>query len=70
MKPITGVDCTQLPAWVRWLAQDANGSWWGYEHEPNEGDSGWYENEVGASIKLLDEAPNPGWREALIRLED
>ena len=70
MKPITRVDCTQLPVWVRWLAQDANGSWWGYEHEPNQGDSGWYENEVGASIKLIDERPNPGWREALIRVDD
>jgi len=63
----TTPDFTQLPDWVRWLAQDADGSWWGYEHEPNEGDSGWYENEVGASIKLLDAQHNPRWRHTLRR---
>jgi hypothetical protein len=37
----------KVPAWVAWLAQDADGAWWGYEAEPNQQDRGWYENEVG-----------------------
>lgn len=50
------------PEWVNWLAQDRNGAWWGFEHEPNEGAYSWYENEVGRYIKLFQESPNPGWR--------
>jgi len=69
MKPITDMDCTRLPPWARWLAQDADGCWWAYEHEPNPGEKSWYENEVGAAIKLLDAEPNPDWRRALIRVK-
>ena len=35
-----------LPDWAEWIAQDANGAWWAYEAEPNQQDTGWYENEV------------------------
>lgn len=38
-----------LPLWARWLAQDADGRWWAYEHEPHRHEHGWYENEVGRS---------------------
>ena len=55
-------DCIELPVWVCWIAQDADGSWWGYEHEPNQGEQGWYENEVGRIIRLEKAAPNPEWR--------
>ena len=54
-----------LPHWVCWLAQDADGSWWAFEAEPNEYDQGWYENEVGRCLRLNDGAPNPHWRESL-----
>jgi hypothetical protein len=56
------------PQWVRWVAQDRNGAWWGFEHEPNEGDVSWYENEVGRLLKLSQEAPNPHWQQTLRRL--
>lgn len=56
-----------LPEWVNWLAQDADGQWWAYEAEPNEFDAGWYENEVGRSVKLQREAPNADWLETLTR---
>ena len=59
-----------LPHWVRWLAQDADGRWWAFEAEPNEYDLGWYENEVGRCLKLGDGIPNPLWRESLRRLLD
>ena len=41
-----------LPAWVTWVAQDRDGTWWGYSVEPLRNDNGWYENEVGCYIKL------------------
>ena len=58
-------DCSQLPDWVRWIAQDADGSWWAYEHEPNMSDSGWYENEVGRSIYLQKDQPDSQWRQKI-----
>jgi hypothetical protein len=57
-----------LPDWVCWVAQDASGTWWGYEAEPNEGYDFWYENEVGRCIKLMQASPNPDWRSSLKRL--
>lgn len=56
-----------LPDWAHWLAQEADGSWWAYEAEPNEYDHGWYENEVGRRQRLGSGAPNPRWRESLRR---
>ena len=56
------------PSWARWLAQDADGAWWAYEHEPNEFHKGWYENEVGRSVKVLKEEASTQWRESLTRL--
>lgn len=55
------------PAWVNWLAQDADGSWWGYEAEPHQAHQGWYENEVGRSLRLGQAAANPDWATTLIR---
>jgi len=57
----------RLPAWVRWLAQDANGTWWGFEAEPHQADTSWYENEVGRYVRLETGEPNPQWRESLRR---
>lgn len=54
-----------IPDWVRWLAQDADGSWWGYEAEPHERDDGWYENEAGRVVRLHQDAANPDWRNSL-----
>lgn len=57
-----------LPEWVAWLAQDADGIWWAYEAEPNQHDCGWYENEVGRSLRFDQGAPNPEWVSTLRRL--
>ena len=57
-------DCSQLPEWVCWVAQDSDGSWWAYEHEPNMADAGWYENEVGRCIRLGMTAPDD-WEHSL-----
>ena len=58
----------QAPTWVGWIAQDADGDWWGYEVEPLEYDRGWYENEVGRRIKLAVGESNEQWRQTLRRI--
>ncbi|ODU49795.1 MAG: hypothetical protein ABS92_04935 [Thiobacillus sp. SCN 63-374] len=55
----------KVPEWVRWLAQDADGAWWGYEAEPNRQDYGWYENEVGRIVRLAQAAPPDDWEATL-----
>jgi len=57
--------CPVAPLWVRWIAQDSDGAWWGYEAEPHQGPVGWYENEVGRLQRLGQGTPNPQWRDAL-----
>jgi len=59
----------KLPAWARWLAQDADGTWWAYEAEPNQQDCGWYENEVGRIQRLGKTAPPADWEATLTRRE-
>lgn len=59
-----------LPDWVHWIAQDANGVWWGYECEPLQHDTGWYENEVGRNIRILSSAANPEWKATLRKTGD
>ena len=54
-----------LPDWVNWLAQDADGIWWGYEVEPLQHYSGWYENEVGRCVRVENGEKNSRWRETL-----
>ncbi len=53
------------PRWVNWVAQDADGSWWGFSVEPLEHTSGWYENEVGQYQLLYKDPPNPDWKKTL-----
>jgi len=57
-----------LPDWVAWVAQDADGTWWGYEVEPLQHDTGWYENEVGRNIKLVSTDIKSTWQETLKRV--
>lgn len=47
-----GATVLRIPAWVRWIAQDSSGAWWGYSVEPLRHDSGWYENEAGRYVSL------------------
>ncbi len=63
MKP----DDSGLPDWVAWLAQDADGCWWGYEIEPLQYHRGWYENELGRRIPLERGLPNRNWADTLRR---
>lgn len=61
-------DLDNIPGWARWIAQDANGAWWGFEHEPNEGATSWYENEVGRYQLVRKDSPNPDWRSSLRKI--
>ena len=54
-----------IPDWVNWIAQDADGAWWGYSVEPLQFDRGWYENEVGERIKLTHGKANTAWQDSL-----
>ena len=55
----------KVPAWAKWLAQDADGTWWAYEAEPNQLDHGWYENEVGRIVRLGQTTPLDDWASTL-----
>jgi len=46
------IDFNEFSEWVCWIAQDADGIWWGYQVEPNLSRQSWYENEVGRSVRL------------------
>jgi len=57
-----------LPHWVKWLAQDADGAWWGYEVEPLQQHRGWYENEVGRRRRVAEAPANPQWARSLLKV--
>lgn len=60
---------TEMPEWIGWIAQDADGTWWGYQVEPNLSHQSWYENEVGRSVRLGKEAENLDWMSTLKRVK-
>lgn len=61
----------EVPAWVKFVAQDSDGSWWGYSVEPLQNHRGWYENELGENIQLItapESAVSQQWQDSLIKL--
>lgn len=54
-----------IPAEIHWVAQDAAGTWWGFEHRPHAGGSGWREMDMSSFVKLGRGRPNPNWRASL-----
>ena len=62
------LDSLIIPNWVHWIAQDENGTWWGYQVEPLQQHNGWYENEVGKHIKLAETDINPHWQSTLKKI--
>ena len=61
---LTGVN---VPAWVRFIAQDSDGSWWGYSVEPLQNHRGWYENELGKNIRLMGGVASANWQSMLLK---
>jgi hypothetical protein len=58
-----------IPDWVCWIAQDADGAWWGYQVEPNLSHLSWYENEVGDSVHLGNSEKSTDWVSTLRRVK-
>ena len=59
-----------IPEWVRWVAQDKNGEWWGYGARPKKVGVVWREPpEDLRSIHLGHGLPNPNWKDELYELE-
>lgn len=56
-----------VPEWVRYIAQDSDGSWWGYSVEPLQNHRGWYENELGQNKKLIEAEANDEWQDSLFK---
>lgn len=54
-----------IPAEIHWVAQDATGTWWGFEHRPHPGGSGWREMDMSSFVKLGRGRPNAQWRASL-----
>ena len=67
--PHPKADLDSLPDRVSWLAQDADGTWWGFEAIPNVQHNGWYENEVGRYVRLYQEAVNVNWQSSLRKIK-
>ena len=57
-----------IPARIRWIAQDQDGTWWGYTDEPHRHTTGWYENETGEHIKLGYSKPT-NWENNLLKIK-
>ncbi len=63
------IEFNEIPDWVCWLAQDADGGWWGYQVEPNLSHKSWYENEVGKSVRLGSGPLILDWKTTLKRVK-
>jgi len=53
---------------LNWIAQNANGVWWGYELEPVAGAEEWENPQNGMKILLKEEQANDGWKDTLQKL--
>lgn len=62
------IEHKNLPDWINWIAQDADGRCWGFEHEPNRSDNGWYENEVGRCQRIDSTVIHADWTQSLRRV--
>lgn len=58
----------KAPEWANWIAQDANGSWWYFEHEPSAVGSCYWDGGFGKLGFVRKDAPSPNWRTTLARV--
>ena len=63
------IEFNEIPDWMCWITQDEDGTWWGYQVEPNQSHQSWYENEVGNSIRLGKEVQEQDWISTLKRIK-
>jgi hypothetical protein len=53
---------------IRWVAQDADGTWWGFEYEPSRTEHGWQDTDGRPAIRLKRGPAEPQWRASLRRV--
>jgi len=53
---------------LNWIAQNENGVWWGFEIEPDLGESDWENKQNGMKILLKEEQSNENWKDTLQKL--
>ncbi|NOQ90441.1 MAG: hypothetical protein GQ549_05805 [Gammaproteobacteria bacterium] len=63
------MEFNEISDWVCWIAQDADGVYWGYQVEPNLSHKSWYENEVGKSVRLGKRSLTLDWKATLKRVK-
>jgi len=63
-----GVTTATVSRKLNWIAQNANGIWWGFEIEPVLGGEDWENQQNGMKILLKEEAGNSNWKETLQKL--
>lgn len=50
---------------LSWIAQDRQGTWWGFENRPECVDNTWMDPQSGHRIRLKDEQANTAWQDSL-----
>lgn len=53
---------------IRWVAQDASGTWWGFESEPSRTEEGWQPAAGRPAIRLKQGSVERRWSDSLRRL--
>ena len=61
--PDAASDTAEKP--IKWIAQDEEGVWWGFDHEPDPEIKGWHSFGDTMRLKLKRGSPNPNWRKTL-----
>lgn len=56
----SGPSWDDAPRWARYLAQDANGTWWWYEQKPQLFDDFWW-SDTGLVKEYLAQSPSFNW---------
>lgn len=59
------IDWDSAPPWANFIAMDADGSWWWFEHRPHAGHLAWI-NHPGVSGKSERVKGAAFWRESLV----
>lgn len=61
-------DTVPIPPEIRWVAQDAEGIWWGFERQPVQEANGWTDHQCGNYIRIGRGARSSHWADSLWRV--
>lgn len=54
-----------IPVYINWIAQDADGDWYGYDEKPEKRGNYWYGYHLSKSYYLKESDPNEEWYNTL-----